>query len=116
MAVFGTGVPIALGALQSLWLWLVPQELQSRLFAGRYALEWGARLGALLGVSLLADGVIAPLIRDGALPIWLLDALGRGPGRPAAMAIGLLGWCLLIPLWQLWHPLGRLAVDKNQLQ
>jgi MFS family permease len=116
VALFGTGVPLALGALQSLWLWWVPQGLQSRLFAGRYALEWGARLGALLGVSLLADGVIAPLIRDGAWPSWLLDALGRGPGRPAAMAIGLLGWCLLLPLWQLWHPLGRLAVEKNQQQ
>ena len=116
VAVFATGVPIALGGLQSLWLWWLPQALQPRLFAGRYALEWCARLGALLGVSLLADGMIAPLIRGDTWPSWLLDAFGRGPGRPAAMAIGLLGWCLLIPLWQLWRPLGRLAVDKNQLQ
>ena len=116
VALFAIGVPVALGGLQSLWLWWVPQGLQSQLFTGRYALEWGARLGALLGVSLLADGVIAPLIRVGVWPSWLLDAFGRGPGRPAAMAIGLLGWCLLIPLWQLWRPLGRLAVEKSQLQ
>lgn len=114
VALFATGVPIALGALQSLWLSWVPQRLQPRLFAGRYALEWGARLGALLGVSLLADGVIAPLICAGGWPSWFLDAVGRGPGRPAAMALGLLGWCLLIPLWRLWHILGCLAVDKNQ--
>lgn len=114
VTLFATGVPIALGGLQSLWLWCVPQGLQPRLFAGRYALEWGARLGALLAVSLLADGVIAPLIRTGACPDWLLDALGRGPGRPAAMALGLLGWSLLIPLWQLWRPLGRLAMDENR--
>ncbi|MEB3105106.1 MAG: MFS transporter [Cyanobacteriota bacterium] len=114
VALFATGVPIALGGLQSLWLWSVPQVLQPRLFAGRYALEWGARLGALLGVSLLTDAVISPLLGGGDWPGWMLDALGRGPGRPAALAIGLLGWCLLIPLWLLWRPLGRLAVDKNQ--
>lgn len=113
VALFAAAVPVALGALQSLWLWWVPLELQPQLFVGRYGFEWISRLGALLGMSLLADGMIAPLIQGSYWPDWLLDALGRGPGRPTAMAIGLLGWGLLIPLWRLWLPLGRLHVDKN---
>lgn len=114
VALFAAAVPVALGALQSLWLCWVPLALQPRLFVGRYGLEWISRLGALLGMSLLADGVIAPLIRGSYWPAWLLDALGRGPGRPTAMAIGLLGWVLLIPLWRLWRPLGRLHLDENR--
>ncbi|MDA0718326.1 MAG: MFS transporter [Cyanobacteria bacterium] len=113
VGLFAAGVPVALGALQSLWLCWVPLDLQPRLFVGRYGLEWISRLGALLGMSLLADGVIAPLIRGNYGPVWLLDTLGRGPGRPTAMAIGLLGWILLLPLWRLWRPLGRLQVDEN---
>jgi len=109
VASFALAVPLVLAALQALWQRQIPAALQPRLFAGRYSLEALARLGALLGISALADRVLTPLVQWPHWPGWLLQAVGTGPGRPTAMALGLLGWAVILPLVAQWRPLGRMA-------
>ena len=106
---FALAVPLVLAALQSLWQSLIPPELQPRLFAGRYSLEWGARLVALLGISALVDRVLVPAVGWPHWPGWFIGALGTGPGRPTAMALGLLGWAVILPLLAQWQALGKVA-------
>lgn len=108
VASFALAVPLVLAALQALWQSQIAPELQPRLFAGRYSLEWIARLAALLGISLLADRVLAPAVTWPHWPAWLLQAVGTGPGRPTAMALGLLGWAVIVPLLSQWRSLGRM--------
>lgn len=106
---FALAVPLVLAALQALWQRQIPVALQPRLFAGRYSLEALARLGALLGLSALVDRVLVPAVAWPHWPHWFIGALGTGPGRPTAMALGLLGWALIVPLLRLWRPLGRMG-------
>jgi len=109
VASFALAVPLVLAALQALWQRQIPAAMQPRLFAGRYSLEALARLGALLGISALADRVLTPLVQWPHWPGWLLQAVGTGPGRPTAMALGLVGWAVILPLVAQWRPLGRMA-------
>jgi DHA3 family macrolide efflux protein-like MFS transporter len=109
VASFALAVPLVLAALQALWQRQIPAALQPRLFAGRYSLEALARLGALLGLSALVDRVLVPAVAWPHWPHWFIGALGTGPGRPTAMALGLLGWALILPLLRQWRPLGRMG-------
>jgi hypothetical protein len=94
--VFSAGIPISLGALQCLWQQQVTALDQPRRFALRLSLEWCARLLGLVGLAVLVDGFIRPALTWPLWPRWLLEALGTGPGRPMAMALGLAGWLLLL--------------------
>lgn len=109
VASFALAVPLVLAALQALWQRQVPAALQPRLFAGRYALEWLARLAALLGLSALVDRVLVPAVAWPHWPAWFIGPLGTGPGRPTAMALGLVGWAVILPLLGQWRPLGRMT-------
>lgn len=109
VAAFGLAVPLVLAALQALWQWQIPAAQQPRLFAGRYSLEACARLVALLGITALADRVLAPALSWPLWPAWLLSALGTGAGRPIAMALGLLGWIVILPVLTQWRSLGRIG-------
>ena len=110
VGVFAGLVPVVLSALQALWQVAIPPSEQPRLFAGRYSLEWLARLLALILLTLLVDRVLTPAAAWPGWPEGLIAALGSGGGRPAAMALGLVGWGLLLPLFVLWRPLGRLGM------
>jgi len=79
------------------------------LFAGRYSLEALARLAALLGISALVDRLLVPAVAWPHWPGWFIGALGTGPGRPTAMALGLLGWAVIVPLLAQWRLLGRMS-------
>jgi hypothetical protein len=94
--VFSAGIPISLGALQCLWQQQVTALDQPRRFAQRLSLEWCARLLGLVGLAVLVDGFIRPALTWPLWPRWLLEALGLGPGRPMAMALGLAGWLLVL--------------------
>lgn len=109
VAGFALAVPMVLAAVQALWLQLIPAPLQPRLFAARYSLEALARLSALLLISLLADRVLLPALAWPVWPAWLIALLGNGPGRPAALALGVWGWALILPLLSQWRSLGKLA-------
>jgi len=109
VASFALAVPLVLAALQALWQRQIPAALQPQLFAGRYSLEALARLGALLGISALVDRLLVPAVAWPHWPAWFIGALGTGPGRSTAMALGLLGWAVILPLVAQWRPLGRMA-------
>jgi MFS family permease len=109
VASFALAVPLVLTALQALWQRQIPAPLQPRLFAGRYSLEAVARLGALLGLSALVDRVLVPAVAWPHWPHWFIGALGTGPGRPTAMALGLVGWAVILPLLVQWRPLGKMG-------
>jgi hypothetical protein len=94
--VFSAGIPISLAALQCLWQQQVSALDQPRRFAQRLSLEWWARLVGFMGLAALVDGFLRPALSWSLWPRWLLDALGVGPGRPMAMAMGLAGWLLLL--------------------
>ena len=109
VGVFVFQVPVVLAALQALWQVAIPPAEQPRLFAGRYSLEWGARLLTVLAFTLLVDRVLIPAVAWSGWPPGLIAALGSGAGRPAAMALGLVGWGLLLPLLALWRPLAQVG-------
>jgi hypothetical protein len=109
VASFALAVPLVLAALQALWQRQIPAPLQPRLFAGRYSLEAVARLAALLGLSALVDRVLVPAVAWPHWPHWFIGALGTGPGRPTAMALGLVGWAVILPLLVQWRPLGKMG-------
>lgn len=108
VSAYAMAVPLVLSALQGLWQVHVPPHEQPSLFAGRYALEWLSRLLALLGVGVLADYVLAPAMASPGWPDWLLAVAGPGPGRSAAMVLGLLGWAMIAALLAQWRALGLL--------
>ncbi len=106
---FALAVPLVLAALQALWQRQIPPLQQPSLFAGRYSLEALARLAALLGIGALVDRVLVPAVAWPQWPAWFIGALGTGPGRPTAIALGLVGWAVIVPLVAQWRPLGRMA-------
>jgi hypothetical protein len=109
VAAFGLAVPLVLAALQALWQWQIPPAQQPRLFAGRNSLEACSRLVGLLGISALADRVLPPALWWPHWPSWLPAVLGTGAGRPVAMALGLLGWIMILPVLTQWRSLGRIG-------
>ena len=98
LLVFSACIPISLSALQCLWQQRVAEPDQPRCFALRLSLEWWARLAGFVGLAALVDGFIRPALGWTLWPTWLLESLGRGPGRPMAMGLGLAGWVLLLTL------------------
>ena len=106
VSAYAMAVPLVLASLQGLWQFHVPPQQQTSLFAGRYTLEWLARLVALLGVGLLADHVFSPALARPGWPDWLLAVIGPGPGRSAALVLGLLGWAMIVPVLVEWKALG----------
>ena len=95
---FTLALPVCLAIVQSRWLQLVPVGELPRLLAVRYALEWLARLAAFSSSALVVDRLLRPALAWPHWPSWLPDALGTGPGRPMAVALGGLGWVLLLTL------------------
>jgi hypothetical protein len=63
----------------------------------------------VLAFTLLVDRVLIPAVAWPGWPPGLIAALGSGAGRPAAMALGLVGWGLLLPLLALWRPLAQVG-------
>lgn len=109
LAGFSIGLPVALSALQTRWQQLVSPERMPPLFAARFSLEWGARLLAFALSGVVVDRLLRPALALPHGPLWLLEALGRGPGRPMALGLGLIGWLLLLALWSqrralAWRP------------
>jgi hypothetical protein len=94
--VFSAGIPVTLAALQVMWQHQVPAGDQPSRFAVRLTLDAWARLLGFVGLAALVDGFIRPALTWSLWPRWLLEALGTGPGRPMAMALGLAGWLLLL--------------------
>jgi hypothetical protein len=83
---------------------------QPRLFAARYSLEWGARLVAFASAALLVDRILRPALGLSFWPAWLTETLGTGLGRPMPVAMGAVGWVLLITVARqsgVLKPLGR---------
>jgi len=116
VGVFAFLVPVVLACLQALWQRAIPACEQPRLFAGRYSLEWLGRLLACLILTVVVDGLLKPAAAWPGWPHWLINAVGSGAGRPAAMALGLVGWAVLVPLLVLWRPLetlGRRMVEED---
>ena len=110
VALFSVGLPITLAALQSLWQAWIPVDDQPRLFAARYSLEWGARLVAFASAALLVDRILRPALGLSFWPAWLTETLGTGLGRPMPVAMGAVGWVLLITVARqsgVLKPLGR---------
>ncbi len=95
---FTLALPVCLAILQSRWQQLVPVAELPRLLAVRYALEWLARLAAFMTSALVVDRLLRPALAWPHWPGWLPAALGTGPGRPMAVALGGLGWVLVLAL------------------
>ena len=57
-----------------------------------------ARLAAFSGSALVVDQLLRPALAWPHWPGWLPQALGTGPGRPMAVALGGLGWVLVLAL------------------
>ena len=112
---FTLALPICLAIVQSRWQQLVPAAELPRLLAVRYALEWLARLAAFTGSALVVDQLLRPALGWPHWPDWLAAALGTGPGRPMAVALGGLGWVLLLALVsQSLRPPGLGSPGRNQ--
>ena len=97
--VFSCGLPVVMAALHQAWVELAPREALPRYFALRYGCEWSTRLLAFLAVPLLIDRLLRPAMSWSIWPFWLMDALGKGPGREMAIAMGGLGWLIVIAIW-----------------
>ena len=97
--VFSCGLPVVMAALHQAWVELAPREALPRYFALRYGCEWSTRLVAFLAVPLLIDRLLRPAMSWSIWPFWLMDALGKGPGREMAIAMGGLGWLIVIAIW-----------------
>jgi hypothetical protein len=95
---FTVALPVCLAIVQSRWQQLVPVTELPQLLAVRYALEWLARLAAFSGSALVVDRLLRPALAWSHWPGWLANALGTGPGRPMAVALGGLGWVLVLAL------------------
>ncbi len=95
---FTLALPVCLAIVQSSWQQRVPVADLPRLLAVRYTLDWLARLAAFGGCALVVDRLLRPALAWDQGPSWLLQALGTGPGRPMAVALGGLGWVLLLAL------------------
>ena len=115
LAVFSAGLPVSLAALESLWQQLIPPVEQPRLFAARYSLVWAARLGAFASAALLVDRILRPALGFAFWPGWLTESLGTGSGRPMAVAMGAVGWLLLITLAGQSAALKRLVGTDEKL-
>ncbi len=112
---FTLALPVCLAIVQSRWQQLVPVAELPRLLSVRYALEWLARLAAFIGSALVVDQLLRPALAWPHWPEWLPQALGTGPGRPMAVALGGLGWVLLLALVsQSLRPPGLGWLGRNQ--
>ena len=101
LALFSAGVPVVGAALQCLWQAVIPVEQQPRLFAARYALEWGARLTAFSSSALVVDRLLQPAMSWTFWPTWIRETMGSSAGRPMAIGLWAVGWLLLVVLvWQ----------------
>ena len=96
LLVFSLALPLVLAALQARWQALGPAPELPQLLAQRYRLEWGARLLAFAASPLLVDGLLRPALAWPHWPQWLTLSLGTGSGRPLAVALGAMGWVLLL--------------------
>ena len=95
---FTLALPVCLAIVQSRWQQLAPVGELPRLLAVRYSLEGLARLAAFSSCALVVDRLLRPALAWPHWPGWLPDALGTGAGRPMAVALGGLGWVLLLAL------------------
>ncbi|MFS6826495.1 hypothetical protein [Cyanobium sp. ATX-6F1] len=83
---------------------MIPVEQQPRLFAARYAMEWGARLVAFSSSALLVDRFLQPAMTWTFWPGWIRETMGSSAGRPMAIGLWAVGWLLLVVLvWQSEH-------------
>ena len=98
LGLFTLALPVCLAIVQSRWQQLVPVAELPRLLAVRYCLEWLARLAAFSVSALAVDRLLRPALAWPHWPGWLVGSLGTGPGRPMAVALGGLGWVLLLTL------------------
>jgi MFS family permease len=101
LALFSAGVPIVGAALQCLWQAAITLDQQPRLFAARFALEWGARLSAFFSSAIVVDRLVQPAMSWTLWPIWIKETMGFSAGRAMAIGIFVVGWLLLVVLvWQ----------------
>ncbi|MDP6193910.1 MAG: MFS transporter [Prochlorococcus sp.] len=96
--VFSCGLPVVMAALHQAWVELAPRDALPRYFALRYGCEWSTRLVAFLSIPLFIDRLLSPAMSWSIWPLWLNEALGTGPGRVMAIAMGGLGWLIVIGL------------------
>ncbi len=95
---FSTCLPIVMSSIQQAWTQLVPAKELPKVFAIRYSFEWTARLLAFLSVSLIVDRIIKPGLSWQHLPWWIQSSLGEGSGRSIAVALGAMGWVLILAI------------------
>ncbi len=98
VVVFTAALPVVMASLQQLWVKLSPAKDLPRLFALRYSFEWSARLIAFLIISLAVDKLLKPALAATYWPTWLVTALGVDQGREIAIALGAIGWVLILSL------------------
>jgi len=103
LMVFSLALPLALSALQTRWQQLAAAALLPQVLAQRYRIEWASRLLAFAGVAMLVDVVLRSALAWPHWPRWLITALGQGPGRPLAVALGAMGWLLFLGCCSQWQ-------------
>ena len=96
--VFSCGLPVVMAALHQAWVELPPRDALPRYFALRYDCEWCTRLVVFFAIPLFIDRLLSPAMSWSIWPLWLNEALGTGPGRVMAIAMGGLGWLIVIGL------------------
>jgi len=93
---FTAMLPLMLAGLQTLWCCSADAHDLPRVFALRYCAEWSTRLLAFSLAALGVDQLLQPALQWSGWPDWLPDALGLGPGRAMAVAMGGMGWVLML--------------------
>ena len=111
---FLAGVPVVVGASQTIWQLKVPPDLQGRAFAIRRMVVWSTLPFAYLAAGPLADRVFEPLMAAGGpLAGTAGRLLGTGPGRGIGlffMTLGLFQILLALAAGR-YAPLRRVESD-----
>jgi hypothetical protein len=81
-------------------------------FALRYSAEWLLRLLAFALAAFAVDPLLQPALVWPGWPAWLPEALGQGPGRAMAVAMGAMGWVLMLSWLGQRRPLAALTAGR----
>ncbi len=110
--VFTAMLPLVLAGLQTLWCRSVEADDLPQVFALRYSAEWLLRLLAFALAAFAVDPLLQPALVWPGWPAWLPEALGQGPGRAMAVAMGAMGWVLMLSWLGQRRPLAALTAGR----
>lgn len=94
--VFTAMLPLVLAGLQTLWCHSAETDDLHQVFALRYSSEWSVRLLAFGLAAVAVDQWLRPALHWPGWPGWIPELLGLGPGRSMAVAMGAMGWVLML--------------------